>query len=91
MEARNLFALVGRSDITVESTRELITVPPDIQRILRLYLRRHPEDAPGIEKVLRFRKRVREEFDRLMSESEKPTLAAAIEPETSYRAEDAES
>ena len=69
-EARNLFALVGRSGVTVESIRELITVPPDIERTLQLYLRRHPEDAPGIEKVLSFRARVREEFDRLVCEGD---------------------
>ena len=45
-----------------ESIRELITVPPDIERTLQLYLRRHPEDARGIEKVLSFRRRVRAEL-----------------------------
>jgi len=39
-EARNLFALVGTRGVTVESIRELITVPPDIERTLQLYLRR---------------------------------------------------
>ena len=33
------------------------------------YMRTHPEDAAGIEKVLRFRQRVREEFDRLIREA----------------------
>jgi len=32
-----------------------------------LYAQHHPEDARGIEKVLSFRKRVREEFDRLVA------------------------
>jgi hypothetical protein len=31
-----------------------------------LFVKHHPEDARGIEKVLRFRRRVREEFDRLV-------------------------
>jgi hypothetical protein len=44
---------------------------PHIERTLELNLRQHPEDARGIEKVLGFRKRVREEFDRLVRESEK--------------------
>ena len=35
-KARDLFALVGRSGVTVESIRELITVPPAIERILQL-------------------------------------------------------
>jgi hypothetical protein len=42
---------------------------PHIERTLELNLRQHPEDARGIEKVLRFRKRVREELDRLVREA----------------------
>jgi hypothetical protein len=61
-----------------ESIRELITVPPDIERTLQLYLRRHPEDARGIEKVLSFQKHVRAEFDRLVRESEPPALEVSI-------------
>ncbi len=50
----------------------LIAVPPEIEAVLCLYAKHHPEDAPGIEKVLSFRKRVWEEFDRLVRESESP-------------------
>jgi hypothetical protein len=50
----------------------LIAVPPEIEAVLCLYAKHHPEDARGIERVLRFRKRVREEFDRLVRESESP-------------------
>jgi hypothetical protein len=64
-EAMNLFALVGKNGGTVDSIRELIEVPPDIERALRLYIRWHPEDAYGVERVLRFRKRVGEQFERL--------------------------
>ena len=64
-EARALFAMIGRNGVTVESIRELIAVPPGIEAALQLYMSRHSEDARGIEKVLRFRQRVRAEFDRL--------------------------
>jgi hypothetical protein len=36
----------------------LIAVPPEIEAVLCLYAKHHPEDASGIEKVLSFRKRV---------------------------------
>ena len=42
-----------------------------------------------IERVIENRRRVREEFDRLVRVSEKPALIALIEPETSDRAKDA--
>ena len=44
---------------------------PRIETVLRFYICAHPEDARGVERVLRFRKRVREEFDRLVGESER--------------------
>jgi hypothetical protein len=56
----------------------LITVPPEIEAVLYLYARHHPEDASGIEKVLSFRKRVRAEFDRLVRESEPPALEVFV-------------
>jgi hypothetical protein len=64
-EAMKLLALVGKNGDTVESIRELIAVPPDIEQALRLYSRWHPEDAYGVERVLKFRKRVGEQFERL--------------------------
>jgi hypothetical protein len=54
---------------------------PDIERTLQLYLRRHPEDARGIERVLQFRERVSAEFERLVRESETPS-PAYVEHET---------
>ncbi len=64
-EALTLFALVGRNGDTIESVRELIAVPPRIEAALLLYAERNPEDALGIERVLQFRRRVAEEFERL--------------------------
>jgi hypothetical protein len=68
-EARGLFVLIRRNSASVESIRELIAVPPEIEAVLLLYAKQHQEDARGIEKVLAFRKRVREEFDRLLREA----------------------
>jgi hypothetical protein len=67
-EARGLFVLIRGNAASVESIRDLIAVPPEIEAVLCLYAKHHPEDARGIEKVLGFRKRVREEFDRLVRE-----------------------
>ena len=64
-EARALFAMIGRNGDTVESIRKLIAVPPEIERLLRLYLHQHPEDTRGIMRVLEFRQRVSEEFELL--------------------------
>jgi hypothetical protein len=64
-EAISLFALIGRNGDTVESVRELIAVPPRMETALILYAQRNPEDARGIERVLQFRRRVAEEFERL--------------------------
>lgn len=64
-EALSLFALVGRNGDTVESIRELIPVPPRIERRLLLYAEQNPEDAWDVEHVLEFRRRVVEEFERL--------------------------
>ena len=69
-EARGLFVLIRGEAASIESVRDLIAVPPEIETVLCLYAKHHPEGASGIEKVLRFRKRVREEFDRLVRESE---------------------
>src|ERR1700694_3653076 len=66
-EARGLFARIESSGDTVESIRELIAVPPKIEETLRRYARRHPEDAKGIERVLEFRRSVREDFERLVA------------------------
>jgi hypothetical protein len=64
-EARILFEMMRRSGGTVESFRELIAIPPEIEAGLTRYAYAHPEDAFGIERVVKFRKRVAEEFERL--------------------------
>ena len=65
-EARNLVALIGRNGNTVESIRQLIAVPANIEQALKHYARLHPQDAEGVEIVLEFRRLVAKEFDRLV-------------------------
>jgi hypothetical protein len=67
-EALMLYAMLGRNGDTAETIRELIRVPANIEAILRAYARSFPEDAAGIEGVIEFRRRVSEEFERLVRE-----------------------
>ena len=53
---------------TVEELRECISVPPKIERKLRLYLGGNPAEARWIENVLKFRTVVAHEFERLVCE-----------------------
>jgi hypothetical protein len=46
-EARRLLALVRTDATSLESIRDLITVSPRIEDVLRFYMRTHPEDARG--------------------------------------------
>ncbi len=64
-EARVLFGLVGRNGDTVETIRELITVPEETEAALQAFVRAYPEEQGNIERVLRFRREVQAEFERL--------------------------
>jgi hypothetical protein len=68
-EARKLLMLIGRNGDTIESIRDLIAVPPEIERTMRLFVLEHPEESGGVERVLQFRRHVAEEFERLAAES----------------------
>jgi hypothetical protein len=65
-EARALYRMIGHGRNTVESLRDLIAVPPLVERVLLAFARAHPEEAHGIEKNLKFRQAVLEEFERLV-------------------------
>lgn len=77
-EALSLFALIGRNSDTVEPVRELIAVPPRMEAALLLYAKRNPEDALSIERVLQFRRRVAEEFERLEEQKRETIFPVAI-------------
>ena len=51
---------------SVEGLRELIAVPPHIERVLRAYAKAHVEDAHWIEACPKFRQAVAGEFERLL-------------------------
>jgi hypothetical protein len=58
--------MLGGNGDTVDTIRELIAVPREIETMLRAYAGQYPEYAIGIERVLQFRRRVGEEFERLV-------------------------
>lgn len=57
-EARGLYRILGQDGNTLEELRELIAVPPKIERVLRAYMKAHPEEAHGVEGGLKFRQSV---------------------------------
>ena len=59
--------LVARNGDTAETIRELIVVPLEVQAHWRAYVRAHPEDTEAIEAILHFRRRVLEEFEKLVA------------------------
>jgi hypothetical protein len=75
-EARALYRMIGHGRNTVEALRELIRVPPKIERVLRAFAQAHPEEAPAIKRNLKFRLLVAREFERLVREG----VPAAEEP-----------
>lgn len=70
-EAQALLQLLGRNGTTAEAIRELIAIPPPIERVLQGYALENPEERNAIERVIEFRECVRNEFERLLG---KPTF-----------------
>lgn len=66
-EALALFVAMKQKGETAELIRELIGVPVRIREKLRVFALMHPEERSAIELALRFRKRVAEEFERLIA------------------------
>ena len=58
---------MGKNGHTIEALRELIRVAPEEEAALRAFALQHPEMAEHIERALRYRIRVEEEFERLVS------------------------
>ena|SRR5579862_6624751 len=65
-EARDLHRMVVYGSCTVESIRDLISVPPEIEAALLAYAHRYPKDGERIHCVLQFRRKVGVEFERLL-------------------------
>ena len=66
-EARDLHRMVIHGSCTVESMRELISVPAEIEAALLAYADRYPKDGERIHCVLQFRRKVGVEFERLLN------------------------
>ncbi|SRR6266851_7172352 len=66
-EARSLLPLLLAGS-TIEELRELISVAPRVEHALRAFALANPEEAHSIERSLKFRFLVAQEFDRLMRE-----------------------
>lgn len=81
-DAKVLYGLVLRRTESVQEIRELIAVPPKLERVLRTYMKQSPEDSWWIERSLQFRRDVLAEFDRLVADG-----ARAEEAEPSPLAE----
>jgi hypothetical protein len=65
-EARDLHKMTVYGSCTVESIRELISVPPEIEAALLAYADHYPKDGDRIRCVLQFRRKVGIEFERLL-------------------------
>jgi hypothetical protein len=65
-EAQGLFALLGNGN-TVDDIRRLIEVPPDVEASLRSFISSYPEESFEIEYMLSFRRKVAEEFERILA------------------------
>jgi hypothetical protein len=70
-EAYGLYRMI-HAEFSIGELRELIAVPPHIERVLRAYAKAHVKDAHWIEVCLKFRKAVTEEFERLLMRYVRP-------------------
>ena len=66
VEALALVKMLGRNGSDVESLRELIEIPEETERVLRAFAAEYPDSGTRVERLLNFRKRVREEFEKLI-------------------------
>lgn len=71
--------MLGHDGNIVEELRELIAVPPRIERALSAFARAHPEEAYFVERTLMFRQAVLREFERLVSEGFPATEFTEVE------------
>jgi hypothetical protein len=69
-EARGLFTAIGRNGETVDSVRELICLDPESHKILTNFAAAQPAESVWVLRVLEFRERVLEQFERLVLQSQ---------------------
>jgi hypothetical protein len=66
VEAEALFTAMRKTGDTAESIRDLIAVSLEDRKRLDEFAQSYPEEAPRIGLALHFRRRVSEEFERLI-------------------------
>lgn len=82
-EVRSLYRLVERRVETVDGVRELIAVPPRVEKTLEAYARQNPDQACWVGQVLRFRRTVLEKFELLLiARGEEKTYSASGDSST---------
>jgi hypothetical protein len=87
-EAHALYRMLGQDGNTVEELRELIAMPPRIELALRAYARAHPEEAHFVDRVLKFREAVAQEFERLVRDGVPVADLLEVEEQESYPAKE---
>jgi hypothetical protein len=65
-EARGLFAAIGRNGETIDSVRELICLDPESRKVLENFAAAQPAESVWVLRVMEFRERVLEQFERLV-------------------------
>jgi hypothetical protein len=68
-EAQFWFSFMRRHRHGADSIRELISIPPQIEALLWNFVKQHPAERRFVEKTIRFRECVGEEFERLLTPS----------------------
>lgn len=62
-----LIRLLGKNGNTIDTLRQLIRASTEEETVLRAFALQHPEMAEYIERALRYRIRLEEEFESLVS------------------------
>src|SRR5215472_14539561 len=65
-EAVALYRMVVQGTDTITEIRELIQVPERVEKALRAYAKAYPDDAQWVERSIKFRSVVLQEFNRLV-------------------------
>ena len=86
-EARDLYRMVAKGSCSVDSIRELIDVPTNIEAALLAYAKAYPKDGERIHCVLQFRRKVGAYFEELVQQQEPLSASESQNFETEPNAE----
>lgn len=68
IEARAIMRLVAIGTTTLDDARDLIAIPEHEEHVLRLFVAVAGKDGSSIGYAIRFRRKVMEEFEKLVAE-----------------------